>query len=280
MEKKKKIKVGLVNLSKLEKFRENPSFQNDVRFLTENDIDFIDYCLDYDKPEDLLRGFHEALKNPEIDLIFFVRGGEKIIRLINDIDWSLVKRANKKYIGFSDPTNFFFFATRYGQTCYYGTNLLYLYNRFNSGKFTEVDRKALVNFFKTGEEVPYNCKALFKEPVDLTQEKIIGGHIEVTTFMLQLFSELKFSDNYLLLEYHLNEASSLFELELFIDQLKYIIRYNLPKGFVICWNQIFNPDDSLMDTDKVNQCFVDNLKEFGLPIMYVDHIVSPIKLEL
>lgn len=280
MKKGKKIKVGLVNLSKLEKFRENPSFQNDICFLTENNIDFVDYCLDYDKPEDLLRGFHKALKNPEIDLIFFVRGGEKLTRFVNDIDWSLVKRANKKYIGFSDPTNFFFFATRYGQTCYYGTNLLNIHDRFNSDKFTEVDRKALVNFFKTGEEVPYNCKALFKEPVDLAQEKIIGGHLCISTFMLQYFSEFKISDNYLLLEYHLGRFSSFADLEFFIDQLKLIIRQDLPKGFVLGWSQLFNPNDSLMDADKVNQCFVDNLKEFDLPIMYVDHIVSPIKLEL
>lgn len=280
MKKGKKIKVGLVNLSKLEKFRENPSFQNDVRFLTENNIDFVDYCLDYDKPEDLLRGFHEALKNPEIDLIFFVRGGEKITRFVNDIDWSLVKKANKKYIGFSDPTNFFFFALNYGQTCYYGTNLLNIYDRFNSDKFTEADREALVNFFKTGEEVSYNCKALLKEPVDLAREKIIGGHLCVDVFMLQYFSELNLSDTYLLLEYHMGKTSAFMELEFFIDQLKLVIKQNLPKGFILGWSQLFNPDGSPMDTDKVNQCFVDNLKEFDLPIMYVDHIVSPIKLEL
>lgn len=278
--KTKKIKVGLVNLSKLEKVRDNPSFKNDILFLTENNIDFVDYCLDYDKPEDLLRGFYKALKNPEIDLIFFVRGGEKLTRFVNEIDWSLVKKVNKKYIGFSDPTNFFFFALRYGQTCYYGPNLLYLYDRFNSDKFNKASRKALVNFFRTGEEVPYNCKVLFKEPVDLAQEKIIGGHLCVVNFMLQYFSELKISDSYLLLECHMSQASSLMELEFFIDQLKLLIRYDLPKGFVLGWSQLFNPDGSSMDTDKVNQCFVDNLKEFDLPIMYVDHIVSPIKLEL
>jgi len=280
MKKPKKIKVGLVNLSTPEKFRENPSFKDDIRFLVENDIDFVDYCLDYDSLEDLLRGFHKALKNPEIDLIFFVCGGRKINSLVNDIDWSLVKKANKKYIGFSDPSNFFFFALRYGQVCYYGTNLFHLWERFNSDKFNKAERKALVNFFKTGEEVKYDYKTLFKEPEDFLQEKIIGGHLCVVNFMLPYFSELKISDNYLLLEYHINKASDFVELEFFIYQLRLLLRHNPPKGFVIGWNQLYHPDGSLMSVDEANKYFVDNLKEFDLPIVYIDHIKSPIKLEL
>jgi len=273
------MKIALVNLSKFEELSKVKKFKKDYNFLIKNNIDFVDYCLNYSKPKDLLKGFHNALRNPEIDLIWFARGGDKIMRFFDKIDWGLVKKANKKYLGFSDPTNFFFKAIELGQTCYYGINLRRTGEHFYSKRFTEKERKALLGFLKDGKEVNYSHKDLFKEVDGLKNEKIIGGHLLIDTFMIQQM-KIDLSKYFLLVEYHLTSSDTLGELEFFIDQLKIVMKNNLPKGFIIGWSQVYNKNGKMLKQGIVNKCFVENLKEYNLPIIYIDHIKSPIKLSL
>ncbi len=273
------MKVALVNLSKFEKLSKAKNFKKDYNFLIKNDIDFNDYCLNYSEPKDLLKGFHSALKNPEVDLVWFARGGDKIMRFFDKIDWDLVKKANKKYIGFSDPTNFFFKAIKLGQTCYYGTNLRRISEHFYSNKFTSKSRKKLVDFFKGGLEVEYKYKSLFKKVDNFKDEKVIGGHLVINTFMIQQM-KINLSKHFLLIEYHLTSSDTIGELEFFIDQLKIVIKNNLPKGFVLGWSQVYDKNGKMLKQDLINKCFVENLKEYNIPIIYIDYIKSPIKLSL
>lgn len=271
------MKIALVNLSKLQKFRTLKTFKKDFSFLLDNEIEFVDYCLDSDRPQDLLRGFHQALKNPEVDLVWFVRGGEKMSRFLDKIDWDLVKRANKQYIGFSDPTSFFFMAGKLGQTCYYGTNVFRIYERMNSKEFSNQDRKKLTAFFTKRELVPYQQENLFKECPDLSREKIIGGHLVINTMMLQRM-KIDLSKYFLLFEYHLTTGDTVGELEFFIDWLKLAIKDNLPKGFVLGYSQVYDSNGRRLKQSVVNKIIVDNLKDLNRPITYINHIKQPIKL--
>ena len=273
------MKIALVNLSKFQKFRTVKNFKRDFNFLVKNNIEFVDYCFDYSKPADLLKGFYRALKNPDVDLVWFVRGGDKLMRFFDKIDWNLVKKANKKYIGFSDPTNFFFKAVNLGQTCYYGTNLRRIGEHINSKAFNKKDYAQLIDFFKTRKEVKYDHKNLFKKVDNFEKEKVVGGHLIITTFMLQ---QMKFnlSNHFLMLEYHLTSGDTIGELEFFVDQLKIVIKNNLPKGFVLGFSQVYSDKGILLKPEVINQCFVDNLKEYGLPIVYINHLKQPVKLSL
>ena len=273
------MKIALVNLSKFEKLNQAKNFKKDYNFLIKNNIDFIDYCFNYSEAKTLLKNFHQALKNPEVDLIWFARGGDKIVRFLDKIDWDLVKRANKKYLGFSDPTNFFFKALELGQTCYYGANLRRIGERFYSNKFNNRERKALINFLKEGQDPKYRHKDLFKKVNNLENEKIIGGHLVIGAFVLQRI-KIDLSKCFLLVEYHLSTSDTLGELEFFLDQFKIAIKNNLPKGFIIAWSQVYDKNGKPLKQDLINKCFVDNLKEYNLPIAYINHIKTPIKLSL
>ena len=55
---------------------------------------------DGDKLEELYRFF----LNPEIDIIMCARGGYGAIRLLNHIDYNLIKNNQKVFCGFSDVT--------------------------------------------------------------------------------------------------------------------------------------------------------------------------------
>ncbi len=53
-----------------------------------------------------LRGFHDLAADPEVAAIVFARGGHGVLRLLPDIDWALLARRPRAYVGYSDLTPF------------------------------------------------------------------------------------------------------------------------------------------------------------------------------
>ena len=53
-----------------------------------------------------LDGFHQLAADPEVRAIFFARGGWGVPRLLPDIDWDLLARYPRAYVGYSDLTPF------------------------------------------------------------------------------------------------------------------------------------------------------------------------------
>ena len=117
------MKVALVNLCKIEDFSKTGDWRSSLAFLKENNIDYVDYFSGKETPTDLLNGFYEALANKEVELIWFIQGGNDLITFLDKIDWKLVKKSNKEYLGLSDFTHFVFKAMESGKTCYYGPGL-------------------------------------------------------------------------------------------------------------------------------------------------------------
>ena len=53
-----------------------------------------------------LAAFHELAADPDIAAILFARGGHGLLRLLPAIDWGLLARRPRAYVGFSDLTPF------------------------------------------------------------------------------------------------------------------------------------------------------------------------------
>ncbi len=51
-----------------------------------------------------LKALYDFVKDPDIDLIMFARGGYGAIRLVNKIDYNFIKSNPKPFVGFSDVT--------------------------------------------------------------------------------------------------------------------------------------------------------------------------------
>jgi muramoyltetrapeptide carboxypeptidase len=52
--------------------------------------------------EERLQGFHELVAAPEVKAILFSRGGHGLLRVMPGIDWDLIERNPKAYVGYSD----------------------------------------------------------------------------------------------------------------------------------------------------------------------------------
>ena len=53
-----------------------------------------------------LAGFHRLAADPDLPAIFFARGGSGLLRILPGIDWDLLARRPRAYIGYSDLTPF------------------------------------------------------------------------------------------------------------------------------------------------------------------------------
>ncbi len=70
--------------------------------LSKNIFDRVRYLAGSD--EDKLAELYRFFEDPEIDLILNARGGYGTIRLINKIDYDIIKNNQKPFVGFSDIT--------------------------------------------------------------------------------------------------------------------------------------------------------------------------------
>ncbi len=56
--------------------------------------------------EERLAAFHRLAADPSLSAIFFARGGHGLLRLLPAIDWDLLRRHPRAYVGYSDLTPF------------------------------------------------------------------------------------------------------------------------------------------------------------------------------
>ena len=59
-----------------------------------------------------LAAFHALAADPDLPVIFFARGGHGVLRLLPALDWDLLRRFPRAYVGYSDLTPFLLEAVR------------------------------------------------------------------------------------------------------------------------------------------------------------------------
>ncbi|HEX9944346.1 MAG TPA: LD-carboxypeptidase, partial [Thermoanaerobaculia bacterium] len=59
-----------------------------------------------------LDAFHRLAADPDLAAIFFVRGGYGLLRVLPGIDWDLLRRRPRAYVGYSDLTPFLLAVVR------------------------------------------------------------------------------------------------------------------------------------------------------------------------
>jgi muramoyltetrapeptide carboxypeptidase len=59
-----------------------------------------------------LAGFHRLAADPDLAALFFARGGHGVLRVLPGIDWELLARRPRAYVGYSDLTPFLLAVVR------------------------------------------------------------------------------------------------------------------------------------------------------------------------
>ena len=83
---------------------------------------------------------HKMFADPEIDAVWCIRGGYGTTRIINDIDYSVIKNNPKVFIGYSD-------ITALHLAIYQKTGLVSFHGPVASSEFTDYTTKCFKNLF-------------------------------------------------------------------------------------------------------------------------------------
>ncbi len=270
------MKVALVNLAKLEDLSLSKHQEGISRFLEENGIDFLDFYSGRSGLEELLEGFHDALKS-DAELIWFTQGGDKVIRFLDKIDWKLFEKSEKKFMGTSDPTHIAWKCKELELDYFYGPNAKKIYEYYPHPE----NRKFLVDFLKDSIlpkpqiEKLTNCSS-FK--LECENEKIIGGHSFISIFMMQ-FLDVNLDGKVLFFEHHYILGESYAELLYFVDQLKLILKTKtgLPKAILLGNTYLFDEQNKMIDYREINKIIAEHLGDLQVDVFSLDHAQTIIR---
>ena len=68
-----------------------------------------------------LAGFHQLVAAEEVKAVVFARGGHGLLRVLPDVDWELLRRRPKAYVGYSDLVPLLLqIVERLGLICFHG----------------------------------------------------------------------------------------------------------------------------------------------------------------
>ncbi len=267
------MKIALVNLCNIEDFSKTDDYSSSLAFLKENAIDYVDYASGREILGDLLDGFHLALKDKDVELVWFVQGGNSLIRFLDKIDWDLVRQSNKEYYGLSDFTHFALKAVSLGKVCYYGQGLKHVKDFFptpNSHKF-------IADFLKKKKLGQPAVKSLIGGAItDFDKIKIAGGHSFISAVMLPNLN-LDLNGRYLFFEHHYVHGEDLDDAAYFLNAIKLYMRNHIPKGIILGHSLMYDNNGKSIEINEINKYFVNELTDLELPIYYVDHFNSIIR---
>jgi muramoyltetrapeptide carboxypeptidase LdcA involved in peptidoglycan recycling len=267
------MKIALTNLCKTEDFGKSKYFNDSISFFHENKIEYLDFASGAESLDMMVEKFNQSLES-DTDLVWVISGGTTCIQCIDKLDWDKIVRSGKKFYGLSDFTHFSTMAVSKGLTCFYGQGLLRIKKWFP----TESDRKFITTFLQTGKPYSENAKplAFADNDLDISKVKIIGGHLLSFTFM-QSVLKVDLKNRYIFIEYHSGGiGEDMDELGYYLDQLLYLLKGNLPKGFILGRTDMRNLEGSSRSIDEINSYLVEKLSKYNLPIYYIDHFKNVI----
>lgn len=267
------MKIALTNLCKEEDFAKLSSLDESISFLNENKIEYLDFASGAETVDVMAEKFNQSLKT-DAGIVWIIRGGNKCIQTLDKLDWEEVIKSGKRFYGLSDFTHFSTMAVSKGITCFYGQGLTRIKSYFPK----EEDRKFIADLLETGIPISEKAKALAfaNDNLDVSKEKIIGGHLLIFTLM-QSQLKIDVKNRYIFIEYHTGAVGEdLDDFGYYLEQLLYVLKNNLPKGFIFGRTEMRNMDGSQIPIGEINKYSVEKLSKYNLPIYYLDHFKNTI----
>jgi muramoyltetrapeptide carboxypeptidase len=217
--------------------------------------------------DERLEDLHEMFKNKGVKAIFCVRGGYGAGRLLPRINFNLIKKNPKIFVGYSDITALqMAFYTKTSLVTFAGPMLAVDFWKDEVEEFTEENFwNILTSKKKIGKIHNPNDEKLYVLNKGRGEGKLLGGNLAVlvSTMGSQYFPNLK--DSVLLLEdigeqpYRVDRLLNQLALAKTFKQIKAVILGR----FVDCYE-----DDSTKKTLTLNEVISDYLEGLKIPVIY------------
>ncbi|MBN1302387.1 MAG: LD-carboxypeptidase [Melioribacteraceae bacterium] len=217
--------------------------------------------------EERLEDLHEMFKNKDVKAIFSIRGGYGSGRLLDRINFNLIKKNPKIFVGYSDITAL--------QMAFYAkTGLVTFAGPMPAVDFwqDEVDSFAEENFWriltnnkKIGKVINPNGEKFYILNKGRSEGKLIGGNLALVGSMLGTPYCPSFRESVLLLE-DIGECP--YRVDRLLNQLKLARVFNQVKAvilgrFVDCYET-----DTTKKSLTLNEVIADYFEGLKIPVIY------------
>ena len=227
-------------------------------------------------PEIRVKDLHRAFSNDEIKGIFCVRGGFSASQLLDKLDYELIKKNPKVFVGYSDVTNL---SIAFNQKCNLGVFHGPMVNSNMFNNFNDFTKKSFLNALdkKKGKkwkfENPINKKTELEKEISLLYKKdfknkkingeLTGGNLSIIVTTLGTDYEIDTKGKIFFIEEIEEEIS---RIDRMMTHLKYAGKFDdcnavLLGNFAGCENT-YGENYELMDFLK------DFFKDYEKPVIY------------
>ena len=208
------------------------------------------------KDEERLADLHAMFGNPEIKAIVCLRGGSGAARLLDRLDYGLIARNPKIFLGYSDITAFH-------QAIYTQTGLITFHGAVANSRWTPMVINQFEQLFFSGKPPIYITEQnrIRTLTAGIAEGKLLGGNLTVLTGIAGSRFYPDFDDSILFLE---DIGEEPYRIDRMFSQLALSGALQKIKGFIFgrCSDcEAKNPSNSL----TLEQILDDYIKPFGIP---------------
>lgn len=211
------------------------------------------------KDEDRAADLMDMFKDDKVDAIICVRGGWGCNRILQLLDYEVIRNNPKPLVGFSDITSLHnAILTKSGVVTFHGPVGKSEWNPFTKASFEDV----LIKKKKGMYLLPEEQEDAFTIESGKTEGNIVGGNLSVLVAMIGSEYLPDFNNKILFLE---DVGEDIYRMDRMLTQLKISgILYQI-SGFIFgkCTNCDVG-ENSL----TINQVFNDHIKPLGIPAFY------------
>jgi len=217
--------------------------------------------------EERLDDLHSMFSNKDVKAIFNVRGGYGSGRLLDKINYGLIKRNPKIFVGYSDITALqMAFLKKTGLVTFAGPMVAVDFASDNVDPFTEENFwKIITSSKKIGKINNPNNEKFYTLSKGRGEGSLIGGNLALLISLMGTDYQPNFSNSVLLLE---DIGEDPYRIDRMFYQLKYAKVFSKIKGvilgrFVDCYIK-----DKTQSSLTLNDVISDYLEELKIPVLY------------
>ncbi len=212
--------------------------------------------------DERLLDLHEAFADKSISAIICIRGGYGSARLLEKIDYDLIKNNPKIFIGYSDITALLnSFWQKAGLVCFHGI--------MGNSSFTDYTKLQLSNLLTNDIEEISTYK---KDDITIIKQgkargKLAGGNLAIVNSLIGTDYEVNFADKIAFFE---DIGEDLYKIDRMLTQL--LLTKNFRKVKAIILGEFTNcTNDTQNNSDKnplsLNDIFVEKFKSLTVPVI-------------
>ncbi|NOX64769.1 MAG: LD-carboxypeptidase [Chlorobi bacterium] len=214
-----------------------------------------------------LEDLHSMFKNKNVNAIFNVRGGYGSGRLLDKINFGLIKRNPKIFVGYSDITALqMAFLKKTGLVTFAGPMVAVDFSSDKVDPFMEENFwKIITNNKKIGKINNPNGEKFYTLTKGRGEGNLIGGNLALLISLMGTDYQPDFKDAVLLIE---DIGEDPYRIDRMFYQLKYVKVFNKVKGiilgrFVDCYIK-----DKSQPSLSLNDVISDYLEGLKVPVIY------------